>query len=79
MALWFQLHLNDRIIGAFKVARRETKIPADRICTYDVDILLEGSPYDEPALQQQVILHNYDHGAYALIAKACAGWTEGER
>ena len=61
MALHFPLMVNGRDIGGFVAVRREKKIPADRICTYDVEITLRG------ATRTIVVQHNYDDGPFALI------------
>jgi hypothetical protein len=69
MALWFNLRANGDVIGAFTAIRRDSLIPADRICTYDVEISIHGRRSD------RVVRHNYDAGAWALIAAALADYT----
>ena len=61
MALHFTLMVNDIKIGKFVAVRREKKIPVDRICTYDVEVTMNG------VTNIGVVRHNYDHGAAALI------------
>lgn len=71
MALWFSLRVNSQMIGWFSAVRRESLIPADRICTYDVEISADGRH------GHYVVEHNYDAGAFALIAAALAQHAEG--
>lgn len=66
MALHFPLMVNDEPIGRFVAQRREPAIPADRICTYDVTVTLRGST------RTAVVRHNYDAGAYGLVAAGLA-------
>ena len=72
MALWFPLKLNDTRIGSFYAHRRESEIPADRWCTYDVTVV-EGDD-----TRRAVVRHHYDAGAFALVRAALAAVvTEG--
>lgn len=64
MALHFPLMVNGEQIGSFVARRREAVIPADRVCTYDVEVELNG------VRCTAVVRHNYDAGAYALILAA---------
>jgi len=64
MALWFSLHVNAATVATFSAQRRERVVPPDRICTYDVEI---ATPQ---AVEAYVIQHNYDDGAFALVAAA---------
>ena len=61
MALHFPLMVNGRQIGEFIAVRREKKIPVDRICTYDVEVTLNGVTHIG------TVRHNFDDGAFALI------------
>lgn len=62
MALHFDLCVNHDPVGQFVAQRRDDVIPPDRICTYDVTVTSGGETL------RAVVRHNYDHGAFALVA-----------
>jgi hypothetical protein len=66
VALHFPLMVNGKQIGGLIAQRREAAIPADRICTYDVQVELNG------VCRTAVVWHNYDAGAMALVMTALA-------
>jgi hypothetical protein len=66
VALHFPLMVNGKQIGGLIAQRREAVIPADRICTYDVQVELNG------ICRTAVVRHSYDAGALALVAVALA-------
>jgi hypothetical protein len=69
MALWFDLRANGDVIGTFVAIRRDSLIPADRICTYDVEFSIHGRR------SSRVVRHNHDAGAIALLAAALTDYT----
>lgn len=68
--LHFNLKVNDQIIGRVEIVRQNRRIPADRICTYDVEIVQHQTAITGPKLAQFTIRHNYDEGAFELVRKA---------
>lgn len=66
MALHFPLMVNGDQIGRFVAQRREQVVPADRVCTYDVTVEL----HDDA--RTAVVRHNYDAGAFGLVAAGLA-------
>lgn len=66
MALWFYLKVNDERIGTFYAQRRESSIPADWVCTYDVTVV------DQYGEHRAVVRHSYRDGAFALVQAALA-------
>ena len=64
MALHFVLRINDTAIGSFVAQRREAVVPANALCTYDVQVIVHDR------VKNVVVKHYRRDGSLTLVQKA---------
>jgi hypothetical protein len=68
--LHFDLKVNDQVIGRVEIVNQHAHIPADRMCTYDVEMRQFETAVTAAKEASFTIRHNYDEGPFELVRKA---------
>lgn len=74
VALYFGLYVNGAQLGYFEARRKEKRVPADRVCHYDVTVVHRGHESKVRDLE-----HHYDDGPWVLVVRGLEAAIQAER